>query len=258
MKRIVLFLTAAIFLMAGGLQAKDWKTIRMCSEGAYPPFNYMTPEGKLVGFDIEIGQALCDFLKVECTWQTQDWDGTIPGLLARKYDASIAQMSITEERLKSVAFSKKYSNSPAKLAAQENLVISVLSGEQKKIKIGVQRETIHDRYATAMWGKNTEIIRYGTQDEVYLDMKSGRIDLTLADAVSLSEGFLNLEGNEKFQFVGPTFSDPKWFGIGTGIAIHKDNQDLVELFNKAIDGIRANGTYKKIQDKYFNFDIYGD
>ena len=109
-----------------------------------------------------------------------------------------------------------------------------------------------------MWGKKAEIVRYGSQDEVYLDMKSGRLDLALADSVSISDGFLKLEGNEKYQFVGPSFNDPKWFGDGAGIAINKRNQDLVKLFNKAIDGIRANGTYKKIQDKYFNFDVYGD
>ncbi len=258
MKRIVLILTAMIFVLAGSVQAKDWKKIRMSTEGAYPPFNSITPEGKLIGFDVDIANALCDYLKVECVWQTTAWEGTIPGLLSRKFDASIASMSITAERLKKVAFTNKYYTTPAKFAGHEKFLTRVLAGEQWKIKIGVQTETIHDRFATAMWGDKAEIIRYGTQDEVFLDIKSGRLDLTLADSVAISDGFLKLKGNEKYQFIGPSFNDPKWFGDGAGIAINKSNQDLVELFNKAIDGIRANGTYKKIQDKYFNFDVYGD
>ncbi len=258
MKRITLILIAAVFAFAGSAAAKDWKKIRMCTEGAYPPFNYTTPDGKLAGFDVDIANALCDYLKVECTWQTQAWDGTIPGLLARKYDASIASMSITEERKKKVAFTDKYYTTPAKFAAHESFLTRVIEGKLGKLKIGVQRETIHDRFASAMWGKKADIVRYGTQDEVFLDMKSGRLDLALADSVAISDGFLKLKGNEKFQFVGPSFNDPKWFGNGAGIAIHKSNQDLVELFNKAIAGIRANGTYKKIQDKYFDFDVYGE
>ncbi len=256
MKRIALLLIAVVFAFAGAASAKDWKKIRMCSEGAFPPFNSVDSNGNLVGFDIEIGKALCDYLKVECTWQTQDWDGTIPGLLAKKYDASIAQMSITEERKKSVAFTNKYMNSPTRLAGSENFVEKVILGKLGKLKIGVQRETIQDRYATNFWGKTAEIVRYGSQDEVYLDMKSGRLDLLFADGLSIADGFLKLKGNEKYQFIGPIYNDPEWFGSGAGIAIHKQNQDLVEMFNEAIAGIRANGTYKKIQDKYFDFDVY--
>ncbi len=258
MKRIVLFLTAAVFIFSGSASAKNWKKIRMCSEGAFPPFNSVSPEGELVGFDIDIGNALCDYLKVKCTWQKQAWEGTIPGLLARKYDASIAQMSITEERLKKVAFTNKYMKTPTRLAGHENFVTRVIMGKIKKPKIGVQRETIQDRYASHFWGNKAEIVRYGSQDEVYLDMKSGRLDLLFADSISILDGFLKLKGNEAYQFIGPVFTDPKWFGKGVGIAIHKQNQDLVEMFNKAIDGIRANGTYKKIQDKYFDIDVYGE
>ena len=260
MKKIVLLMIAAIFAIAGTATAKDWKKIRMSTEGAYPPFNYKTPDGTLTGFDVDIANALCDYLKVECVWQTTAWEGTIPGLLARKYDASIASMSITEERKKKVAFTDKYYTTPAKLAAHEKFIERVLAGDidPKDLKIGVQKETIHDRFASHMWGKKSTIVRYGTQDQVFLDMKSGRLDLIIAASVAISDGFLKLKGNEKYQFVGPSYNDPKWFGNGAGIAINKKNQDLVELFNKAIAGIRANGTYKKIQDKYFDFDVYGD
>lgn len=258
MKKILTFLALITVIMTANLVAKDWKVIRMSTEGAYPPFNYITAEGELTGFDVEIGRALCDYLKVKCVWQTTAWDGTIPGLLARKYDASIASMSITNERMKAVAFSNKYYKSPTQFAAHEDFFTRVLTGKQGKVKIGAQKESIQDRYITATFGKTADIIRYDTMDNMYLDMKSGRLDIATADGIALSLGFLKVPGNEKFQVIGPVMDDEKWLGIGVGIAIHKSNQDLVELFNKAIKGIRANGTYLKIQDKYFGFDVYGE
>lgn len=257
MKKVALVLILAIFMLVGGIQAKDWEKIRIGVEGAYPPFSSITPDGKLIGFDIDIAKALCEYLKAECSLVPQDWDGIIPALLAKKYDAIVASMSITEERKQKVAFSNKYYHTPAKLAAHQNFIIKVLKGEQWKKKIGVQRATIHDRYATDTFGNQVEILRYGTQDEAYLDMKAGRLDLLLADSIALSDGFLKQPGNEDYQFVGPDLTDTKYFGPGAGIAIRKQDTDLVELFNKAIDGIRANGVYKQIQDKYFDFDVYG-
>lgn len=258
MKKIIALVALSVFLIAGSVQAKTWNKIRIGVEGAYPPFSSITPDGKLVGFDIDIAWALCKELKAECTLVPQDWDGIIPALLARKYDAIIASMSITEERKKKVAFTNKYYQTPAKLAGHQDLIVKVLKGQASKFKIGVQRATIHDRYITDNFSKDVEIVRYGTQDEVYLDLKAGRIDFTMADSVAISDGFLKQPGNESFQFYGPDFTDPKWFGNGAGIAIRKQDKDLVQQLNKAIDAIRANGEYKKIQDKYFNFNVYGN
>ena len=125
-------------------------------------------------------------------------------------------------------------------------------------KVGVQRATIHDRYLTDNYGKDVEIKRYGTQDEAYLDLTAGRVDMLLADSIALSDGFLKKPDGKDYKFIGPDLSDPKWFGDGAGIAIRKQDTDLVEKFNAAIKQIRADGTYKKIQDKYFDFNVYGD
>lgn len=125
-------------------------------------------------------------------------------------------------------------------------------------KVGVQRATIHDRYLTDNYGSDVTIKRYGTQDEAYLDLSAGRVDMLLADSVALSDGFLKKPEGSNYQFIGPDLSDPKWFGDGAGIAIRKQDKELVEKFNMAIDKIRANGTYKKIQDKYFDFNVYGE
>ncbi|MBF0234110.1 MAG: ABC transporter substrate-binding protein [Desulfamplus sp.] len=250
-------LLLSMFFSIGTVQAKEWKEVRIGTEGAYPPFNFTTPEGELAGFDVDIAKALCKAMGVKCVLVKQDWDGIIPALLARKYDAVIASMSITEERKKSVAFAGKYYQTPAKFIAKKG-AIKEFSKEAVKGKIvGVQRATIHDRYLTDNYGSDVEIKRYGTQDEAYLDLTAGRVDLLLADSVALDDGFLKKPEGKDYEFVGPDLTDPKWFGEGAGIAIRKDDSDLVEMFNKAIKDIRADGTYKQIQDKYFAFDVFG-
>ncbi|MGD9331562.1 MAG: transporter substrate-binding domain-containing protein, partial [Desulfobacterales bacterium] len=125
-------------------------------------------------------------------------------------------------------------------------------------KVGVQRATIHDKYLTDNYGKDVEVVRYGTQDEAYLDLVAGRVDMLLADSVALSDGFLKKPEGQDYQFIGPDLTDQRWFGDGAGIAIRKQDKDLVEMFNKAIDKIRADGTYKQIQDRYFDFNVYGE
>ena len=259
-------LFSAVFIAAlalggslGAIQAeaKDWSKVRIGVEGAYPPFSEVTPDGKLVGFDIDIANALCKEMKVECELVTQDWDGIIPALLARKYDAIIASMSITEERKQKVDFSKKYYNTPAKFVRKKGSGIEITDEGLKGKTVGVQRATIHDKFVSDVYGDEVEVKRYGSQDEAYLDMVAGRLDLLLADSVAMQGGFLDTEDGKGFEFVGPDFNDPKYFGEGAGIALRKGEDDLRQMFNDAIDAIRANGTYKAIQDKYFDFDVYG-
>ncbi len=254
---IALFAVAALALAAGTATAKEWKKIRIGVEGAYPPFSWVEPDGTLKGFDIEIAMALCKEIGAECTLVQQDWDGIIPALLARKYDAIIASMSITEERKKKVDFTKKYYNSPAKFVRRKGSGIEITKASMKGKTVGVQRATTHDSFITAEFGDTVKIKRYATQDEAYLDAVAGRVDLLLADSIAMNDGFLQTDQGKDFEFVGPDYSDPKYFGDGAGIAIRKQDKDLKALFNKAIDAIRANGTYKRINDKYFDFDIYG-
>lgn len=257
-KLLVLILLFVFFAAAGSAMAEDWKKVRIGVEGAYPPFSYVEPSGELAGFDIDIAKALGKAMGAEITLVAQDWDGIIPALLAKKYDAIIASMSITEERKKKVAFSNKYYNTPAKFVCKKGAIDSFSREAIKGKSVGVQRATIHDKYLTDNYGKDVKVKRYGTQDEAYLDIVAGRIDMLLADSIALSDGFLKKEEGKDYQFIGPDLSDPKWFGNGAGIAIRKEDKDLAALFNKAIDTIRADGTYKAIQDKYFNFNVYGD
>ncbi|MGA7278595.1 MAG: ABC transporter substrate-binding protein [Desulfocapsaceae bacterium] len=259
MKRIGLLITlTALCLAASHAFANDWSKVRIGVEGAYPPFSYVTPGGELAGFDIDIAKALGEAMGAEVTLVAQDWDGIIPALLAKKYDAIVASMTVTEERKQKVAFTDKYYQTPAKFISKKGSIKEFSKDTIKGKKVGVQRATIHDRYLTDNYGSDAEIKRYGTQDEAYLDLTAGRVDMLLADSVALSDGFLKKPEGADYQFIGPDLSDPKWFGDGAGIAIRKEDKDLVEKFNMAIKKIRSDGTYKAIQDKYFDFNVYGE
>lgn len=255
-KLLISLITAAMMIVATGARADKWKEVRIGVEGAYPPFSFITESGQLTGFDIDIALELCKTIGAECALVPQDWDGIIPALLARKYDAIIASMSITEERKKKVAFTDKYYNSPAKFVRKKGSGIEISKAGLAGKTVGVQRATTHDNFITGEFGESVTIKRYGTQDEAYLDAVAGRLDLLLADSVAILDGFLNTEQGADFEFVGPGYSDPKYFGEGAGIAIRKKDTDLVEKFNEAIRTIRDNGRYKAINDKYFDFDIY--
>ena len=256
MKKLIAVAVVAMMILGTSVSANEWNKIRVGVEGAYPPFSEVAPDGTLKGFDIDIAMALCEEIGAECVLVPQDWDGIIPALLARKYDAIIASMSITEERKKKVAFSEKYYNTPAKFARKKGSGITISKAGMKGKTVGVQRATTHDNFITAEFGDSVEIKRYGTQDEAYLDAISGRVDLLLADSIAMEDGFLKTDKGKGWEFVGPGYSDPKYFGVGAGIAVRKSDGELAKLFSLAIKVIRSNGVYHRINGKYFAFDVY--
>jgi len=181
----------------------------------------------------------------------------IPSLNVRKIDAVIASLSITEERKKSVNFSDKYYHTPSRMVAKTDAKFAVSTEGMNGKRIGVQRGTTHDKYATDTFNKS-KITRYAKQDEVFLDMVSGRLDAAVVDSIAADQGFLKTPSGKGFGFIGPAFTDPKYFGTGAGVALRKTDTELLERVNKAIANIRKDGTYKKIQERYFSFDVYGD
>jgi arginine/ornithine transport system substrate-binding protein len=251
---IVVIATAGLSVSTDA--AAQAKKIRIGVEGAYPPFSEIDKSGKLKGFDIDIANALCAQMKAECTLVQQSFDGLIPSLQTRKIDAAIASMSITEERLKTVAFSDKYYQTPARFVIKKGGALDISDAGLKGKRVGVQRSTIHDRYASEKF-KTAQIVRYTKQDEVFLDLVAGRVDVAFLDSIAAAVGFMKTEGGKNFQFIGPVYDEPKYFGTGAGVAMRKTDTALRDDFNKAIAAIRANGTYKKIADQYFDFDIYG-
>jgi lysine-arginine-ornithine-binding protein len=246
---------AALGLVAGGASA-DMKKVRIGTEGAYPPFNSIDKDGKLIGFDIDIANALCAAAKFECEFVIQDWDGMIPGLLAKKYDAIIASMSITEERKKKVDFTGKYYITPAKFVAPKGKNYTITPEGLAGKSVGVQRATTHENFLRDNF-PGMDIRVYATQDEANADLVAGRVDLGHADSVALLEGFINTDAGKGFEYVGPGYSIPQWHGEGAGIAVRKGEDDLRMALNDAIAQIRADGTYQKINAMYFDFDVYG-
>ncbi|MDD9721908.1 lysine/arginine/ornithine ABC transporter substrate-binding protein [Sulfitobacter sp. PR48] len=226
------------------------------TEGAYPPFNFTESDGNVAGFEIDLGNAMCAHIKVECTWVTQDWDGIIPGLQAKKYDAIIASLYITDERRKVISFSDKYYSVPSRfvVATDSNLDISAdgLSGAI----VGTQRATSFERYLTAEM-PDVEVRLYGTMDEAYLDLASGRVDAVLGDVVALQDGFLGTPEGAGFELRGPEFTNPEYFGYGAGVAVRQDDQAIADAFSEAIKALRENGTYQEISQKWFGLDVYG-
>ncbi|MGB0682512.1 MAG: ABC transporter substrate-binding protein [Magnetovibrionaceae bacterium] len=234
------------FGIVAGAEAAD--KVRIGTEGAYPPFNQIDANGDLVGFDIDIAKALCTEMKVECEFVTQDWDGIIPGLLAKKYDAIIASMSITEERMKAVAFTDKYYSNALRLVAKKESGFDPAMMDGKTI--GAQRATIAAQYLEDTM-KSASPRLYDTQENAYLDLAAGRTDAVLADALVNYE-WLRSDAGADFEFLGEAIDiDDK-----IGIAIRKGDTDLVAKFNAALKAILANGTYEKINAKYFPFSIY--
>ena len=258
MKKLMLLGALALTVLAQPVFA-DEKPLKIGIEAAYPPFASKAPDGSIVGFDYYIGNALCAEMKVKCTWVEQEFDGLIPALKVRKIDAILSSMSITEDRKKSVDFTDRYYSTQARLVMKDGTTVGDSLAELKGKKIGVQRGSIHDSFAKKVFEpKGAEIKSYSSQNEIYLDIKAGRLDGTVADATLLQDGFLKTDSGKGYAFVGPAFTDPAYFGDGIGIAVRKGDKANVDRINAAITAIRANGEYKKIQDKYFDFDVYGE
>ena len=166
-------------------------------------------------------------------------------------------MSITEERKKRISFSQKYYNTPTQFMRQKGSGIEISrEGLQGKV-VGVQSSTTQENYLSSELGGVVEIKTYGTQDEANLDFASGRVDLLFADVIVLAE-FNKTAGGASGEIVGPNYTDSHYFGLGAGIGVRQGDSELREKLDLAIQQIRTDGTYKKINDKYFSVDVYGD
>lgn len=254
--RTVCGIALALAIGAAPAAAQEIEKVRIGTEGAYPPFNYFDSDNNLRGFDIDIARALCEEMGVECEFVAQDWEGIIPALLAGKYDAIIASMSITPERQQVVAFTDKYYQTPARFIAPEDTDISGNTPEAMAGKtIGAQAATTHATYLEDKYPDST-IRLYPTQDEANMDLVSGRLDAVLADSIVLYEWLNKTEEGECCAFLGEPVVDVQYFGEGAGIALRKEDEELKRMFNEAIAAIREDGTYEEINQKYFPFSIY--
>jgi polar amino acid transport system substrate-binding protein len=243
MKRLLLGLMILMLASTGVLADK----VRIGTEGAYPPFNMIDREGKVAGFDVDIARALCDKMGIECVFVTQDWDGIIPGLMAGKYDAIVASMSITEERKQAVDFTNRYYSNSLRMIAKKGAAIDPANLDGKVV--GAQRATIAANYAEKI--PDVSVKLYDTQENAYLDLGSGRVDVLVTDMLP---GFdwLNSDQGKGFEFIGENID----INDRIGIAVRKGDDKLRQRLNKALEEIVGDGTYEKINAKYFPFSIY--
>jgi octopine/nopaline transport system substrate-binding protein len=268
--------SVALVLAAGSAVAKDWTSVRIATEGAYPPWNSTDSSGQLIGFEIDLANDLCKRMQVECEIVAQDWEGIIPALTAGKYDVIMAGMSITDERKQVINFTDSYANEPAYFAVLKDSDLAtykspldhadldeVDSDEQAAIddlknvldgkSVGVQVATIHANFLEEYLGDAVDIRTYDTQENLDLDLQAGRVDAALASA-SYWYPLLETEKGKDFTLIGPGLNGGP-FGAGVGAGIRKDDTDLVEMFNKAIADAKADGTITRLAEQWFGFDV---
>jgi len=268
-KKTILTVLSSLLLVVNA----NADNIKIGTEGAYPPWNSKDAAGNLIGFEVELANELCKIMKHNCTIVEQDWDGMIPALVSRKFDAIMAGMSITDERKKTINFSQGYADEVASLAvmkgskneglktlsainltdisADEQATLDTLIKAFKGKTIGVQTATIHQNFLDSGLMGKVKVRTYKTQDEVNLDLAAGRIDAALAAAVAFTD-YAEKSG-KAVVLTGPTFAGGD-FGNGVGVGIRKGDSELLNDFNAAIDKARDEGIISKLAIKHFGFD----
>ncbi|MBV8260904.1 ABC transporter substrate-binding protein [Paraburkholderia sp. JHI2823] len=258
MKKMFAAVSVALFAATAASGAFAADTIRFGVDASYPPFESKAPDGKLVGFDIDLGNEICHRLDAKCVWIENDFDGMIPALKARKFDGVLSSMSMTPAREEQIAFSAKLFNTPTRLVAKTGSGIKPTAESLKGKRVGVEQGTIQEAYAKAHWATaGVEVVPYQNQDQVYQDLLAGRVDAALQDAVQADIGFLKTPRGKGFSFAGGDLEDPATLGSGAGIGLRKEDTALKTKIDGAIAGMIKDGTYKKIEKKYFDFDVYG-
>lgn len=253
-KTLISLVAGAIGIMASPVMAE----VRLGLDSApYPPFYESDSSGNFIGWEIEIGDALCAAMNEECVWVGVAWDGIIPALLAKKIDAIVGSMSITEEREKTISFSERYYRTPSAIVALKS---SSIDGTPESVKgkiIGVQVATTNQNYVQEyLEGVAESVKTYQDFNEHNQDLIAGRVDAIVADSLALSD-FLNSAEGAEFE-IKASLKDDVIFGPGVGVGLRKDDVELKERFNAAIKQIREDGTYDRISAKYFDFDIFGE
>lgn len=250
-------LAAPLALALGGMAvAQTPPRLRIGFAVGYAPLSEIGTDGQLKGFEVDLAQALCTRMAVRCTPVILDFDSLIPALQARRIDAIMASMSITAERQQGIAFSAPYYFSPARMVMRSGAGLDVSPGGMKGRRIGVERGTAHERFLAEQFS-GSQVMRYATQDQAFLDLKAGRLDATLVDVVIAQFGFLNRSEGRGFGFAGPDFGrDERYYGRGIGVGLRQaDAAALGRRIDEALASLRRDGTLKGLNDRYFSFDL---
>jgi lysine/arginine/ornithine transport system substrate-binding protein len=236
--------------------AKDASVLRLGIDPTYPPMDVKMPDGHVTGFDVDLADEICRRIAMHCEWVEMEFSGMIPALQARKIDAIISSMAITEKRMQQIAFSTKLFQFKSRLIAKTGAPLTVSAEGLRGKRIGVQSGTQFETYAQKNWQPGgVEVVAYQSQEGVFNDLTAGRLDAALLGSVEADNGFLKTSRGKGFGFVG----GPLEMGDhGTGIGMRKEDVALKANIDRAITSMRADGTYQKISRKYFDFDVYGN
>ena len=233
-----LLLTALLAGTAFAAQAKD---ITFAMEPSYPPFELTNEKGEIIGFDVDVANAICKEIQATCHFKSQAFDALIPSLKAKRFDAAISAIDITEARAKQVSFSDPYYDSSASFIGMKGKADLAAAKN-----VGVQNGTTYQQYVVAETKQYTPKSYASLQDAI-LDLKNGRIDVIFGDTAVLAD---MLTKQADLAFVGDKVDNKKYFGNGLGIAVNKGSKELLADLNTGLAAIKANGEYQKIYDKW--------
>ena len=250
MRKRILTIFAVVSMMATGFSASAADKLRIGTEGTYPPFNEIKPDGSVIGFDVDIAFALCKKMDVECSVVTQEWDGIIPALKSERFDFVTASMSITDERLQEIDFTAPYYTNKLSFVGKKGAALDISKAGMKGKVIGIQSGTVAETWLKENY-PDAEIKGFDNQQKVYADLVAGKLDAILSDML-VSWSWLETPEGKAFEFKGePVFSDDK-----IAVGVRKEDEELKRRLDEALREIVADGTYKAINDKYFPFSIY--
>lgn len=241
---------AVLPLCVNFVQAKEYTEIRFGVDANYAPFESKAPDGSLVGFDIDLGNAICVELKAECKWVESDFDGLIPGLRANKFDGILSSMTVTPVRKKAVDFTNELFSGPTSYVYKKGSGLSADVESLKGKSVGFFQGSIQEGYAKAVLKKaGVKVQSYQNQNQVYYDLVSGRLDASIQDSLQAKAGFLSSPQGADYEMSKQV--DSELLPSITAIAVAKGNDDLKDQLNAAIKTIHENGSYARLQSKYF-------
>ncbi len=246
MRRLAAALVLALCAATPALAAEK---LRIATTGGYPPFNYADEAGEMTGFDVDIARALCAELDAECEIVLEEWERLIPELRAGSFDAIAASMSITEERRRLVSFTDRYYSNVVRFVAREGSGFDPADAAGKTI--GAARATIASDWLEANLAGTAVVKLYTGQQELHEDLVVGRLDAMFGDGLGSYAWLQGPEGTG-FGFVGEGYR----LDEGIGIAVRHEDASLLSRLNGALEAILANGTYERINARYFPFSIY--